>query len=958
MNKKTSNASNLGNYYAYSGYSASLAPSCGLSSGYYFSSGSAVRQTYYSGVGNHGPVWNIASRIVVDGGRKAIATAAMAGMFVQNLELPLYATPIAMDDVGENTTSTVAESQEISSVQVSGTNALLNVYGIANYTSILQSGTMAVYSGNEAVVPGAANSTYVYSGGLISVYNGGIANDTAVYYGGSFGIAGSASGVQIESGARLDILEGANVQGIIQSVGGIVNADVISGATRVVSGVTLLSTGSHAFSLNGNTANDFIVYSGGEQHIQSGGTANRTILSSGGVQHIELAGMALSTTISNGAYASVYGGGIIQSAEIKEGGKLYVRSGGIAINISQAISANVYADVVKANTTYISGKNASGADFSLSNGIANDFILYSGGSQIVSNGGIANRTIVHSGATQTIYAGSATSMNVSGGTVSLMGADSFTSSGYVSAAIISGGSIDIGPFGYAYGVYVLSGGMMVNSAGFTDSSYISNARQIVGVSSGDVLIPAIASRNSLYIGATQEVYNGGSAIDNYLFGYNRQTVYSGGFAKNTNITVVESNYGGIQNISGGSALSNYITSGTQNIYSGGIAESTYLSSGASQYVYSSALASKTTINSGAAAHVYSGGNTKDATVKSGGVLEIGSGGSASGIVQSEGGRVLIGTIQNGDTRSVSGVYSSGIAPAASFALYTLSGQTSASNFIISSGDSINAQGGVHIQDTVVKNGGSLVIQSNAVASGATISSGAVISIASGGSASGIVQKDGGNVQVDNVYANDTSTNINGTNAKGSAFSLNNGLAQNFVLYSGGSLRVNSDARADGTDIRNGGLVYIYSGASASVANVSSGGMLHIYSGGYATNIVQKVGGNIGVEAVYGGDTDTYVSGTNALGSSFYLSNGIASGFVLYDKDSPINVYSGGYAAGTVLNSGTRLFIDSGGSASGTVVSNKGIVYVRSSGYAHIASQYAGGIIQLDSGIRGGIPQPR
>ena len=61
---------------------------CQPSCGYYFSSGLVISETVYSSA-NHGAIYNAASRIIIDGGRKALHTAALGGLMMQNLTMPV-----------------------------------------------------------------------------------------------------------------------------------------------------------------------------------------------------------------------------------------------------------------------------------------------------------------------------------------------------------------------------------------------------------------------------------------------------------------------------------------------------------------------------------------------------------------------------------------------------------------------------------------------------------------------------------------------------------------------------------------------------------------------------------------------------------------------------------------------------------------------------------------------------
>ena len=171
-----------------------------------------------------------------------------------------------------------------------------------------------------------------------------------------------------------------------------------------------------------------------------------------------------------------------------------------------------------------------------------------------------------------------------------------------------------------------------------------------------------------------------------------------------------------------------------------------------------------------------------------------------------------------------------------------------------------------------------------------------------------------------VRGGDNATLISGTNELGEFF-LSGGVASNFLMNSLGQLTVSSGGSAAGTVIKGGAA-------------------MTISKGGIATDITQSAGGNV-TASVWGGDSKTLVTGVNSEGS-FYLSNGVASNFMLYDGGAQ-NISSGGTALHTLVN-GQRAFqnIWSGGVASETSVYRNGIVEVYEGGAASNIMVYSGG----------------
>ena len=126
------------------------------------------------------------------------------------------------------------------------------------------------------------------------------------------------------------------------------------------------------------------------------------------------------------------------------------------------------------------------------------------------------------------------------------------------------------------------------------------------------------------------------------------------------------------------------------------------------------------------------------------------------------------------------------------------------------------------------------------------------------------------------------------------------LANNMALPAyGATTYVSAGETVSGATITSGNSQIIYSAGVASDTTISRGGMQEVSSGGKAYNTVQHSGGNVNV-TVYGGDTENYVSGTNASGEAFGLQNGVASNFILYSGGSQ-DVFFGGVASNTTIN---------------------------------------------------------
>ncbi len=306
-----------------------------------------------------------------------------------------------------------------------------------------------------------------------------------------------------------------------------------------------------------------------------------------------------------------------------------------------------------------------------------------------------------------------------------------------------------------------SGSMTLNAGDTANNTTInSGGRQYV--SSG-----GSATSTTINSGGWQNVYSGGSATSTTINSGGRQHVSSGGSATSTTI-----NGGGLQIVSsGGSATSTTINSdGQQNVFSGGSATSTTINGGL-QYVSSGGSATSTTINGGRQA-VYSGASATSTTINDGWQNVYNSGSATS-------------TTINGGLQAV---YSGG----------------SATSTTINSGGWQNVFSGGSATSTTINSGGWQAVYSGGSATSTTINSGGQLSVFSG-SAVDITQNSGGAIETD------TSSDLSGTNAKGS-FSIAGGSANNMLLENGGSLMVLDGHQASDTTVGSYGTLGVVSGS--------------------------------------------------------------------------------------------------------------------------------------------------
>ena len=265
--------------------SSSSASKCQLSCGYYFSSGFVISETIYSS-NMHGALYNAASRIIIDGGKKVLHTAALGGMLAQNFTMPVYADIIVSP--GET-------------------------------SSGLTGDTVSVYGTTVNDIVSAGLYEYVYSGGL--------ANITTVSSGGHQIIlnSGTASGAIVSTGGYQDVSSGGITSRTVLSSGAVQN--VYNGGIANRTSVLRAPSNTRQVIYSGGIANDTFL-SFGRQQVSSGAIASGTSLYMQGFQDV-LGGTAIGTIIRALGYQSVFSGSAVDNI-VSSGGSQFVTVSGTA----------------------------------------------------------------------------------------------------------------------------------------------------------------------------------------------------------------------------------------------------------------------------------------------------------------------------------------------------------------------------------------------------------------------------------------------------------------------------------------------------------------------------------------------------------------------------------------------------------------------------------------------------
>lgn len=574
------------------------------------------------------PVVSSASRALIDtvqqpdrglGSGKHLALAVTMAVAI-NLVAP-EAKAVACTD---NPINLYNASLTGCTVGTGGSTDAMNISagGIADSTTIKGSGRQDISSGGLATNTMLSGRQFVSSGGIAAsstlisgrqtVFANALATDTQVHGGGLQIIYGVATDTTVTSGGKQFVSAGGSATSTTldegdQYVYGLATDTTINGGGQLVyslaSNTTVNSTGRQI--LSGGTTVDTIVNAGGIQYVMAGSATNAT-LNAGGSQYVNDGGTATNTIVSSGGTQSIYWSGAATDTIINSGGTQEVLSGGRSTGIDQKVGGNVLADVYGNDTdTYISGTNESGG-FSLSNGVADHFILYSGGLQNVFNNGLATHTTIDADGWQEIWSGgSATNTTINSG-------------------------------GWQY----------IGSGGTVNSTTINSGLQTIR--DGTAI-------NTIINGGWQEIWNGGSATGTTINAGGWQYIWEGGSATDTTV-----NSDGWQYIgSGGTVNSTTINSGRQSIYNGTVINTTI--NGGEQYIWEGGLATDTTINASGVQNINYGGSATNTTINTGGLQNISSGGIAtdttvngSGTLAATSGSIIDGTLTLADQSRLSG----------------------------------------------------------------------------------------------------------------------------------------------------------------------------------------------------------------------------------------------------------------------------------------------------------------
>ena len=437
-----------------------------------------------------------------------------------------------------------------------------------------------------------------------------------------------------------------------------------------------------------------------------------------------------------------------------------------------------------------------------------------------------------------------------------------TSSGGGPIVVSSGTTFTVSGGQTFSGITVEHGGALIVSSGGTASATSdAGTEEVYGRDVSGSVIGTDIGGGAAYVGY-QNVHSGGVASSTTIASAGEQDVLSGGSAVGAEVLG-----GGWQVVSAGGTAFNTVNSGTEfisgtvsgttvlrgqeEIYTGGLAISSTVGTGANQIVSSGGTANGTTVLSGGYQYVYSAGIANGAIVANFGHQEIEGGGIASGTTVSGGG--------------YQDIFGGGTASAAA----------------IGSGSFQNVLGGGIAVGTVITSGATQAVSAGGVASNTLLAGAQVVygsavdtiidssgynNVNSGGTTIGTIINSGGSEQ---VYAGGTDNAI--INNGGQQIIEGNGsygTTTGAIVNSGGKQYIYPFGISSNTILR-GGWQYVFGFASATdvaVGTVVSGGGLELVASAGVIIDSEIVGGSIELQtgAVVSGALDFNLTGGGQL----------------------------------------------------------------------------------------------
>ena len=504
----------------------------------------------------------------------------------------------------------------------------------------------------------------------------------------------------------------------------------------------------------------------------------------------------------------------------------------------------------------------------ISDGKADSFTTLLNDSMFILKGGSANETTIREESYLNVSSGASTGNTYisSGGTMNIFkGGSAYTT--YVS----SGGTMNVLKGGSAFYARLSQGaGIVVSKGGYLSRVELNGIASAVVCNGGLAEIVNVSAGIAVLSGTVSSA----SVIDNSLIEVRGGVVSSARVSTNGSLTINKGTVGSTSVDANGSLTINKGTVGSADVFGGievnkgGTANNVTVINKGSMTLFGG-KANSVTVQNGARIDLY-GGSVNDLTVQEGNVC-VSSGGTLKDV-----------TVDQGSIEI---------------------NEATASNLTA--------------RNTYIEVIGGKVI-------GATLS-GVIMYVSSGGTANKFTLEDGGYLTLE-----DSGTKASGVLIKhGGWLGIDKyTVASNVTVESGGSMVLfDSSSIINGLKIDSGALVDMESGGTATKVNWTPGdGIFYIGS----TAIVTFTGKYSGVYCGLNGEHVSRMKVFDAAlgaGESAYVAKGGSANAVELLDGGKMEVWSGGTAAGTVINDDCCLIVSGGGTADDILVKKGGGLYL-------------------------------
>ena len=461
--------------------------------------------------------------------------------------------------------------------------------------------------------------------------------------------------VTITSGSPFSVASG--------SLGSGQSFTLVSG---VVGSGILVDNGGTLLVAAGGSAVATTIFAGGSEAVHSNGVDMSAVVSSGGSFAVSNGGIASQTDVVAGGTAMIDSGGSATGATVRAGGQEIVSSGGTARSTTIFGTETVLSSGIDSGAIISSGGTlavASGGSAVNTRPLSGGLVEVSaGGSEVISAGGSANNVVLLAGGMGFVISGNILSTTIQSGAVL-----SVTNGIASDTQILSGGQEIVAFGGNDISGTVSSGGLLSDTSNATNTTVQSGGSAVFAYGGHEIVSGGVASGVYLISGGQEIVSAGGSALGTHIQPGGGLDIGQNGVGSGNTIE-----YNGAETIEPfGSAVGEMLMSGGQlYVSAGGIVTSAQVMSG------------------GLLAFSAGKGTIDNPTIDAGGTLEIGNGGTLTGAITfaGSGGKLLIDYNTTPPTNPIVGFDAGGSTQSDSIVLGGLSYYVSASAIGLGAGN--------------------------------------------------------------------------------------------------------------------------------------------------------------------------------------------------------------------------------------------------------------------------------